>query len=259
MKLLLVLTPLLLVACGQAWALDQTDDIDTNRPTFHDSPLVLPSGSAQIENGTTYQGFQHDKWTYDIPENEVRVGLLPLTEFQMFTPNFVIQNAPGNNVTGVTDINEIGLKQQIKPLLKKRLVIAAIAGVNVPTGNYKLSHGSGAQPVFRIPYAYQLNKNWTTAGMQSVLVLNDGHTVQWQCFADLERAIGPKSTIFAEYGGYFTEHSFPQNIIHFGGVHKLARHHQVDLHFGFGLNSAAPTAFVGVGYSYRFDGLPWGG
>jgi hypothetical protein len=43
-----------LLACPQALAMSQKDDIDTNRPSFMDSPLVLPKSSVQLENGTLY-------------------------------------------------------------------------------------------------------------------------------------------------------------------------------------------------------------
>ena len=60
-----------------------------------------------------------------------------------------------------------------------------------------------------------------------------------------------------EYGGFFTQNTAPLNIMHFGGVYKIKRHHQIDTQFGFGMNRTAPIAFVGVGYSYRFDHIQW--
>jgi len=122
-----------LLATAQALAMEKTDDIDTNRPSFMDSPLVLPRASVQLENGTLFQGFHKGQWQYDIPETEVRIGLTKNTEFQGFTPNYnllrsrVASNStePGANSTdsfhGVTssqvsDITGVGLKHQLGPL-----------------------------------------------------------------------------------------------------------------------------------------------
>jgi len=80
--------------------------------------------------------------------------------------------------------------------------------------------------------------------------------VQWQNFWMLNRAFGARTSVFIEYAGFFTHHSTPSNIIHFGAVRKLNKNMQVDIQFGFGLNQTAPAAFVGTGYSFRLDRLP---
>ena len=72
----------------------------------------------------------------------------------------------------------------------------------------------------------------------------------------LNRSIGTRSSVFAEYAGFYTHHLAPLNIAHFGAVRKLNKNNQIDIQFGFGMNKAAPAAFVGAGYSFRFDRLP---
>jgi hypothetical protein len=44
-------------------------------------------------------------------------------------------------------------------------------------------------------------------------------------------------------------------MINSGGVYRLSRLQQVDLHLAFGLNHNAPDYIVGPGYSFRVDGL----
>jgi len=266
----------ILAANSQAWALEPTDDIDTNRPSFMDSPLVVPKGSLQLENGTLYEHFQHGRTSFDIPETEVRLGLTKRTEFQMSVPNWVLQHTvgsstvglsntfpsmavfettPGGTRQGVSDLNEAGLKHQF-PTLFKDGIVSLIAGVNIPTGRSFIS-GGGVQPVIRVPWEKGLAKSWAIEGMQSILVVNDGRDVQWQNFCMLNKTFGRRTFIFIEYAGFYTHQAAPSNIIHFGLVRKLNRHNQIDTHFGFGLNQAAPAAFVGAGYSFRFDGLLW--
>lgn len=272
---ILLLTFLLFLMASPTHALTKDDDIDTNRPSFMDSPLVVPKFSLQVENGTLYQHFQHGVNYWDASETEVRVGLTDRTEFQMFVPNFVllhtaptttavltntnpesvqIQTKSALTQAGVSDLQEIGIKHQFGPYFKD-LNVSVIAGVTPPTGARFIS-GSGTQPVFRMPWTKQLTKNWSCGGMQSYVLLNSGASSQYQNFNLIGRNIGSRTFVFAEYAGFYTRHSLPNNIAHFGVVRKLNRDDQIDLQFGFGLNRAAPAAFVGLGYSHRFDKWP---
>jgi len=233
------------------------EDIDTNRPSFMFSPIVVPRGSIQLENGTLYQHFQHGVNYFDISETQVRLGILKRTEFQIYVPDFVLTHQEHTNTTpaGVSDLGEVGIKQQLGPF-KEKLQLTVIGSLDIPSGSRTIS-GTGVQPVFRAPWSYQLTKNWAVMGMQSVLVLNSGRDVQYQPDFMVSRSVGPKAAVFAEWIAFFTHHAQSVEIAHFGGVYKLNRHNQLDAHFGFGMNKAAPAAFLGGGYSYRFDGLAW--
>jgi Putative MetA-pathway of phenol degradation len=273
---ILILSLFLALFCSPAHALTKDDDIDTNRPSFMDSPLVVPKFSLQLENGTLYQHFQHGVNYWDASETEVRFGLTDRTEFQMFVPNFVllhsagfstaaltnsnpaaveIQTTPSQTQAGVSDLTEIGIKRQIGPFFKD-LNVSIIAGVSPPTGARFIS-GSGTQPVFRMPWTKQLSKNWQIGGMQSYVLLNSGSGSQYQNFNMIGRSFGSRTFVFTEYAGFYTRHAAPTNIAHFGVVRKVSRNTQIDTHFGFGLNKSSPVAFIGVGYSYRFDKYPW--
>ncbi|MBS1955467.1 MAG: transporter [Cyanobacteria bacterium SZAS-4] len=237
--------------------MDKSDDIDTNRPSFMFSPLVVPKGSVQLENGGLYQRFQHGTNYFDASETQVRLGLTKRTELQMFVPYYVSlqQKGSSDNLSGVTDLNEVGIKYQVGPILKK-LQLSVIPSVNIPTGDRAIA-GPGAQGVLRAPWSYPLSSKWSIMGMQSILLLNGGRDVQYQPDFMLNRAVGQKVSVFAEYVGFFTQQAPSLQLSHFGGVYKLKPHHQVDLHFGFGLDKTSPAAFIGTGYSYRFDRLPW--
>ena len=270
-----ILLLFLLAVMPSALGLTFADDIDTNRPSYSDSPLVVPKGSLQLENGGIYEHSQHGINYIDMPENEVRLGLTNSTEFQMFTPNWALLKSPapsssisisnsqptatnsqnlGGVQSGVYDINEIGIKQAVKSPFKN-LNLAFIGGVNAPTGK-KVFSGTGVQPVLRIPWSYPIYGSWSAGGMQSITVLNSGRDVQWQNFWLISKSFGTRISTFMEYAGFYTHHTSASNIIHFGIVRKLNAQNQVDLHFGFGLDKTAPAAFIGTGYSFRFDHLP---
>lgn len=244
------------VGTSEVRALEKSDYIDTNRPSFCQSALVVPDGSLQIENGGVYQRFRHSLNYFDCPETELRLGLLKHTEFQIYTPMAVINSIGSSTVASATGLNEIGIKKQVGPF--KRLTASVVGALNLPVGTSSVP-GTSVQPLLRIPYSFQISRNWALCGMQSIILTNSHGDIRYEPFGMLTRSIGDKAGIFAEYGGFFQQntHQPAPQIAHFGGIYKLNRHNQVGLHFGFGMTKAAPTAFIGVGYSYRFDGLPW--
>jgi hypothetical protein len=254
-RTLCCLFALLSISSQYARAMEQTDDIDTNRPSFMFSPLVLPKGSLQLENGTLYQHFDHGITYWDASETQVRVGITRQAEFEMFVPNFVLQHQAHTDIyeAGASDLSEVGIKYQLPTIQKFQPTL--IAAMNIPTGSKTIS-GSGVEPFFRAPWSYPI-KTWSIMGMQSLLVLNSGRNTQYQNNFMITKSITPRTGVFTEYEGVFTHHANGFSIMHFGAIWKIARDHQVDIQWGFGLNKSAPAALVGAGYSFRLDGLPW--
>ncbi len=172
--------------------MDKTEDIDTNRPSFMFSPLVVPKGSVQLENGGLYQHLQNGINYFDASETQVRLGLTKRAELQMFVPNYVHihQSHTDDTVSGVSDLSEVGIKYQLGPI--KKVQLSVIPSVNIPTGSRDVS-GRGVQGVLRAPWSYPLNSKWSIMGMQSILLLNAGRSVQYQPDLMLNRSIGNES------------------------------------------------------------------
>jgi Putative MetA-pathway of phenol degradation len=236
--------------CPPSVAISDSDPIDTNRPSFMFSPLVVPRGSLQFENGTLYQAFRHRHWTYDVPETQVRLGIAMRAELQASVPSAFLWHAGSMTNGKVSDLSEIGFKYHLGPDSDK-FNASVIADITVPTGSTAVS-GKGVRSAFRLPYGYNI-KQWSIMGMQSFLILNEAKNLQYFPDVMLNRNIGTKSAAFIEYGGFFTQRTYPVNLIHFGAVYKVTPRQQVDVQFGFGMNRAAPVAFVGAGYSLRLD------
>jgi len=233
-------------------AIEKTDPIDTNRPSFCQSGIVVPRGTLQLENGSQYQHLQHGGDYFDIPETEVRIGATRRLELQMFVPQYVLVHGPSQSFEGASGLNEVGLKTQL--IDREHLSASLVTAVNIPSGMRRIS-GSVAQPVLRLPYSIHLGKRWAVCGMQSLIINGPGGEVQWQPFAMVTRSLSPTSSAFAEYAGFFTQNSHRPSfqVAHFGAVKNIKTYHQVDAHFGFGLNRSSPSAFVGVGYSFRIN------
>lgn len=58
-----------------------------------------------------------------------------------------------------------------------------------------------------------------------------------------------------EYVGDYPENAGPSLFLNSGGLYRLSPTQQVDFRVAFGLNHNASSYIVGVGYSFRFDGL----
>jgi hypothetical protein len=61
--------------------------------------------------------------------------------------------------------------------------------------------------------------------------------------------------VFVEYVRTFPASGGSAQLINSGAGYRLDDNHQIDFHLGFGLDRNAPAYIVGVGYSFRVDGL----
>jgi hypothetical protein len=240
------------IFCSPAFATDKDSDIETNRPSFTFSSIVIPKGSLQVESGVQNAWVNGGQDILDIPETQVRLGLLEKTEFQMFVPNYLLFYSRDQTNGGATHLGEVGFKQQLPRI--KSIQSSLTASMNIPTGRNYFS-GTGVQPVFRLPASVQIGKHYQLCAMPSFLLFDAGRIPSYQQTAMLCRSIGRKTVVFAEYAGFFTRDLPPINFAHFGAEYKITPRNQLDLHFGFGLNKDAPTAFLGGGYSFRIDKL----
>src|SRR5260370_20702893 len=71
----------------------------------------------------------------------------------------------------------------------------------------------------------------------------------------IEKKLSERASLFVEYVGDYPENGSPSQLLNSGGLYHLSPTQQVDFHVAFGLNHNAPSYIVGVGYSFRFDGL----
>ena len=71
----------------------------------------------------------------------------------------------------------------------------------------------------------------------------------------IEKDMTEKMSLFVEYVGDYPGSASPSQLLNSGGLYHLSPTQQVDFHVAFGLNHNAPSYIVGVGYSFRFDGL----
>ncbi len=149
---------------GQDRSTNAIAPIATDRPSFTNSSIVVPSGSFQAENGLLVTATQGQN-TLDAPETLLRVGVASGTELRFTVPNYfynvTTRGGPGSGFGDLT----LGLKQQRGPIA--RFDVSATLFLSFPTGAANVSSG-GYDPGLQVARSRGLNSEWTLAGMFSL-------------------------------------------------------------------------------------------
>jgi hypothetical protein len=226
--------------------------IATDRPQITNSSVVVPCGSLQFENGFQETG-SGGQQSFDFPETSVRFGIAGKTELRFAAPDYFYKDDTASGFTnGASDVS-LGFKQQLGPT-RGGFDLSLIPSVSLPTGSNRIS-SHGYDPALQSPWSRALTKNWTAAGMFSLMWPTEGaqRNLTGQSSVYFDRQLTPSWDAYVEYSGAFPQRGGPQNVIDFGTVYKPTLHQQLDFHCGFGLSAATPDHSIGFGYSVRFQ------
>jgi hypothetical protein len=228
-------------------------DINTDRPDVTESAVVIPRASLQIENGTT-RTLDHGNHSVDFSETLIRLGILSGTELRLDVPNYLNEIAGAGLRSGFGDLS-LGIKQQLGPL-PGGVDLAVIIAVSFPTGQSGVTSG-GYDPFIKFPWSKELKSGWSVGGQQSLFwnTVDGRRNGTWEPTQYLEKQIAKPVDAFVEYAGDYLWRGASRQLLHFGAAYKITPLHQIDFHFGFGLNAATPNHFFAVGYSFRLDHL----
>jgi Putative MetA-pathway of phenol degradation len=228
------------------------DEIATDRPDVTNSSLVVPTGSVQNENGVNSSARDGGR-TIDGTNSRWRVGVAPCLELLVDLPTYFANiKAPGNS--GFSDVAP-AVKWQVSPIPGK-VDLSLVFGTALPTGAVRIA-GHGAQPYLQMPWSWELRDGWGLSGMLTEFFRPAELTTKrvTETTFVIERKVTERASLFAEYVGDYPENAGPSQLFNSGGVYRLSPTQQVDFHVAFGLNHNAPSYIVGIGYSFRLDGL----
>jgi hypothetical protein len=243
------------LASSGAWADScptARDEIATDRPDVTNSSLVVPMGSFQSENGLNFRG-QDGGQIIDGTNTRWRFGVAPCLEILVDLPTYVgAVRQPGSS--GFTDVSP-AIKWQVSPVPGK-IDLSLVAGVALPTGAMNIA-GPGAQPYLQAPWSWELHDGWGVNGMLTEFFRpSDAATPAiTEATFSIEKKVTERASLFVEYVGDYPENASPIQLFNSGGTYHLTPTQQVDFHLALGLNHNAPSYIVGVGYSFRIDGL----
>lgn len=226
--------------------------IETDRPDYANSSVVVPVGSLQSESGIE-SGTQHGDKTIDGTNSRLRLGVAPCLEIFVDAPTYFAPLS-GKPAAGFGDIAP-GAKWQISPDPGK-FDLSVAFGAALPSGRAAIA-GQGVQPYVQFPWSTDLPDGWSVGGMVSFfdrpadplgeLTTETSFVVSKELSKDFE--------IFTEYLGDYYAYGRPRALLNSGALWHFTNTQQLDLHAAFGLNGNSPNLIVGLGYSFRLDGL----
>jgi hypothetical protein len=224
--------------------------IATDRPAVTDSSVVVPPGSLQAENGFA-EAVSQGQRSFDAPETLPRFGAASKTELRLTAPDYFGQVG---RISGFGDL-AVGMKRQLGPS-PCGFDVSLVLSLSLPAGAGPIS-SHGYDPSVQLPWSRALSSNWTAAGMLSAYwpTEQSRRNATGETTFLMDRQLTKTWDAFVEYAGDFPEQGGPRQLVHFGTAYKPAPHHQLDLHVGWGLSSAAVDHFIGVGYSFRFQAV----
>jgi hypothetical protein len=228
------------------------DEIVTDRPDVTNSSIVVPTGSLQSENGIDLIGRDGGR-LLDGPNSRLRLGIAPRLEVLVDLPSYVVP-LRGRASTGFSDLAP-AVKWQLGPLPGK-IDLSLTVGAGLPTGTTRVT-GTSTQPYIQLPWSREIGDGWGVSGMLTAFLLSGRptSTVTTEPTFAIDKEIGPRSDFFLEYVGDYPSEGSPSHLLDSGGAFRITPSQQIDFHIGAGLNRAAPSYIIGIGYSIRFDGL----
>jgi hypothetical protein len=235
----------------QPAAADTSPTIVTDRPSFTNSSIVVPSGSLQAENGflETYNQGQN---VVDGSETLLRFGIAAKTELRFTVPDYFYNVTSGGGPGSGFGDSAIGVKQQLGPT-PGGFGVSATVFVSLPTGAKNVSSG-GYDPALQVAWSHGLSPKWTAAGSLSMYWPTQGtsRNPTGEATILVDRQITGPCDAFFEYAGNFPTRGGTRQFLHVGTAFKLTKTQQLDFQFGESLTGTADR-FVGIGYSFRFQ------
>jgi hypothetical protein len=239
-------------AAGAAGCPEPGDAIATDRPDVTNSSIVVPVGSLQNENGVNLTGRDGGR-SIDGSNSRWRLGIAPCLEVLIDLPSYV-GNVKRPGASGFSDVAP-AIKWQVSPAPGK-IDLSITTGVALPTGAVAIA-GRGAQPYIQLPWSRELHDGWGLSGMFTEFFRPselEGRHMTEATFV-IEKKLTEQISVFTEYVGDYPDGARPTQLINSGGLYRITPTQQVDLHVAFGLNRNSPNYIVGLGYSFRVDGL----
>lgn len=231
-------------------------EMETDRPDFTETTKAVPRGSLQVELGAFWDREDDaDIHTWHVPEALLRLGIRDGTELRFVAPEAVMVRGD-DTINAAGDI-EVGLKQEL-PSLPGKIDLALMPMVTLPTGGRRVSANS-VEGSATLLWSRDFGEKTELGGnLEFGVVRNDadsGMTFAFTPTVVLYRQFTEKWGGLIEYRGDFTADGRAGNLMHYAMTYKITPLHQLDVRFGHAVSRDAPTLLVGVGYSFRLDGL----
>jgi hypothetical protein len=243
-------------------AQSQEPELNTERPSFSQSPVVVPRGTLQIETGLQYQqsesgAIQTKEYMY--PDALLRLGILEWAELRLhadYKKEHQHREGPGPeqpapDVSGFEQV-QVGAKIHLFDGKGALPAIGVLGNVTLPVG----------QPDFRPPHAAP--EGWLLFENKLSEKVDLEYNAGYRKRKDQEEyrgeavyavaataALTDKFAFFVEFYGMKAKAAAPENTVDGGILVKLRPNLQWDLNGGTGLSHEAPQLYVATGLTWR--------
>ncbi|MBI3790338.1 MAG: transporter [Gemmatimonadetes bacterium] len=222
--------------------------IETDRPDFIESSVVVPAGSWQLENGLLFARTGPLDLTRGT-ESLLRVSINARLEWRVGLPNLEWERGPGALGAGHGDAYA-GLKWQLGPVGPWEMAI--IPGTSIPVGGAGRSSGTW-DPELKFTAARDLAAGFDFAGMLALAApTEDGVRVTtFQPALSIGREVTPVVRLFVEWVGAYEAGRETGHLAHAGVGWQVTPDVLLDAHVGHRLSGDFPDNFVALGFSFR--------
>ncbi|GEO06962.1 hypothetical protein AAE02nite_46260 [Adhaeribacter aerolatus] len=245
-------TPLFLFA-------QESEELNTDRPTRAQSPAVIPRGTLQIETGFEFQKKHSeagDQKEYLDPTTLIRIGILKKMELRLNADlkkerTEALAGAESKNKLGFNDVM-VGAKVQLYEGKGAIPQVSFLGNVTLPVGDKE----------FRPPHAAPEGRLLFSSALSDKVELQ--YNLGYRKHRDHEEYRGEalyavtgdlkltdKLTYFAEIAGQKPHLGKAEHLADMGFLFKLLPNLQLDVIGALGLNEEAPDYFAGGGITWR--------
>lgn len=228
--------------CSQAAMAQSGEPINTDRPSFSTSPLVLSPGVWQIETGYTYTDVDSDTSVQSLPQALLRFGLNDEVELRLTLPSLASYDSPGDDDSGLTDA-ALGVKFRLTDD-NASTPVAFLAGISLPTGDDGFTTDSW-DPMIGVAWSHS-----RFFGTATITRYDGDYTFENGVGASF--ALRNASSLFAEWQATFPDNGGSLQRLNAGWLWSPRNNLQWDVNTSIGLNDRAPDFALGGGFSYRF-------
>lgn len=227
-----------------------SQEFTVDRPGFGTGAGLVAKKSFQIESGfeLTKAG---DLTENTLPNLLVRYGLARNFEIRLGGTGWTRSNV---NSTSNTYRNDALVEAKIKLTRESAPAdVAVILGSTIPIGDNEIA-SSDVEYGFRLVGAWDVTQTIGFGFNIGAYLAESGNerpvnTILSMAF---DKGLSDKTGVFFELYGEAPEHETWSPIFDMGLTYLVSPNTQLDAYIGLGLNSTAPDAVVGVGFSHLF-------
>jgi hypothetical protein len=248
---------------ASAFAADDDDQINPDRPGVAESSQVVGKGRVQLETGVQWDrqrdDTSHQRTLYS--PTLLRVGLGESTELRIETDGRTVIHASDpatgeHTVTAGYADTELGVKWHLADQQGRTPAMGVLLHAALPSGSREL-RGHGLRPSLRLPAEWELPQGLSFSLMPGLGIDSDDGGARYGygiLAAELGKEFNERLHGFVELAApqiARASHGGTQALIDTGLTYRLTRDSQLDVTLVHGLNHRTPDLSVGIGFSVR--------